>query len=50
MRSVAFSTDRMANMVDSLQEKGATALSAVPFTLAQHNKPVAWIVKFKKEM
>jgi ubiquinone/menaquinone biosynthesis C-methylase UbiE len=49
MRSVAFSKDRMAAMTDVLLRKGAKKLSVKPFTLGQHDKPVAWIVKFKKE-
>jgi len=50
MRSVAFSTDRMGKMLDALQEKGAKKISAEPFILVQHDKPVAWVLKFKKEI
>lgn len=50
MRSVAFSTDRMSKMVDTLQKKGAKEISAEPFILFQHDKPVAWVLKFKKEI
>ena len=49
MRSVAFSKDRMATMTDVLLKKGAKGLSVEPFVLSQHDKPVAWILKFKKE-
>jgi len=50
MRSVAFSKDRMVKMVDVLQKKGAKEISAEPFILVQHDKPVAWVLKFKKEL
>ncbi len=32
-----------------LVKKGAKELSVEPFVLGQHDKPVAWILKFKKE-
>ncbi len=48
MRGVAFSKDRMSKMVDALVKKGAKELSVEPFVLGQHDKPVAWILKFKK--
>ncbi|MFT6988519.1 MAG: ubiquinone/menaquinone biosynthesis C-methylase UbiE [Paraglaciecola sp.] len=50
MRSVAFSKDRMDKMVDTLKEKGAKKISTEPFILIQHNKPVAWVLKFRKEI
>lgn len=50
MRSVAFSADRMSKMVDTLQKKGAKEISAEPFSLFQHDKPVAWFLTFKKEI
>lgn len=49
MRSVAFSKDRMAIMTETLLKKGAKGLSAETFILSQHDKPVAWILKFRKE-
>ena len=49
MRSVAFSKNRMSEMVKVLSKKGATNISAEPFILINHDKPVAWILKFRKE-
>ena len=50
MRSVAFSSNRMGKMVDRLQSKGASEISAQPFILGKHDRPVAWVLKFKKEI
>jgi ubiquinone/menaquinone biosynthesis C-methylase UbiE len=49
MRSVAFSKNRMSEMVEILVKKGAKNILAEPFILVHHDKPVAWILKFKKE-